>query len=229
MLSVVIPCYNEEEALGAVLKSIPDIVTEVIVVDNASTDNSRKIAEFHGAKVVIEPHKGYGAALHAGITQATGDMVAFFDGDGSYPVESLKECLATMQKNDWDFLSGCRFPLLNANPKVMPWPNRMANVLVSWWTRLLFGIKITDTQTGYMIFKRKIWPEIETKNTGMGFSQEIKIRAWLLNPSKCGEVHIYYHVRVGESKFNKLQDGPKNFKDLMALHSLLKKQGKILK
>lgn len=79
---IVLPCLDEAEALPYVLKRMPDD-WPVIVVDNGSTDDTAAVARGHGARVVVEPRRGYGAAVHAGLEAATGEFVAFLDGDGS--------------------------------------------------------------------------------------------------------------------------------------------------
>ena len=84
-ISVVIPCYNEEDGIGVTLADMPDVVDEVMVVDNNCTDRTAEIATAMGAKVVCEPKPGYGAAYKAGFLAATGDIIVTMDGDATYP------------------------------------------------------------------------------------------------------------------------------------------------
>ena len=88
-ISLVIPCYNEEEGLRQLLPKIPAIVDEVLIVDNASTDNTARVARELGARVVEEKIKGYGRAYKTGFKNATGDIIITMDGDGTYPPESI--------------------------------------------------------------------------------------------------------------------------------------------
>ena len=84
-ISVVIPCFNEEEGIAHVLRGLPDYVDEAIVVDNNSTDGTAEVARELGARVIHESCKGYGSAYQAGLPAATGDIIATVDGDGTYP------------------------------------------------------------------------------------------------------------------------------------------------
>ena len=208
-ISVVIPCYNEAQALPAILSAIPKSISEVIVVDNGSTDDSGQIAQKFFARVVHENIKGYGSAILTGIQHASGDIIALFDGDGTYPIEDFMKALIFMRDHDLDFLSGCRFPLSDET-KAMPIVNQWANHGISWLTAILFRIHLKDSQSGLMIFKKRLFDKIHVNNKGMGFSQELKIKAWLVNNARCSEMHIHYNSRIGESKFRKIPDGLKN-------------------
>ena len=84
-VSVVIPCYNEEDGIRVTLADMPALVDEVIVVDNNCTDRTAEVAAAMGAKVVVESKPGYGAAYKAGFGAATGDIIITMDGDATYP------------------------------------------------------------------------------------------------------------------------------------------------
>src|SRR5919197_1024137 len=102
-ISVVIPCLNEEAAVGAVVDQAFDGIRrsgrsgEVIVVDNASTDRSAEIAKAHGATVVTEPKLGYGNAYRAGLARAQGEYIVMGDADGTYPLELLGEFVSSLE------------------------------------------------------------------------------------------------------------------------------------
>ena len=117
-VSLVMPVLNEAEGLLSVLRSVPDCVDEIIVVDNGSTDASALIAREFGAKVILEPRRGYGSAIIAGLRAAEGDIMAVSDADCTYPVGRLCEALSLLCRENFDFVSGCRFPL--KNKKSMP-------------------------------------------------------------------------------------------------------------
>jgi glycosyltransferase involved in cell wall biosynthesis len=213
-LSVLIPCLNEMLGLDSVLKTLPAFIDEVIVVDNGSVDSSIEIAKKYNVKLLTEETKGYGKALLKGLRYVTGDTVAIVDGDGSYSLESLSGICNFMERDNFDFINGCRFPL--DNYKVMPLANRWGNYLISWLIRKMFEINIKDSQSGWMVFKKSILDSICLYNTGMGFSQEIKIKSWLGN-KKCAEVHIPYNTRIGKAKFKKISDGLKNLYSVFRL------------
>lgn len=213
-ISVIIPCYNEERGLKGILENKPPFVDEVIVVDNDSTDNTKDIAKKYGAIIVYEKSRGYGQAYMAGLPKTTGDIVITSDGDNSYPLSNLVTMLSYMERGDYDFVVGCRFPMVHTNAQ--PAINKIANRCISWLIRVLFKINLTDSQSGMMAFKKSVLDEIKVQNTDMGFSQEMKIKAFLNPKIKCGEVHIFYLKRLGEVKFKKVNA----VKNLFAVLSL---------
>ncbi len=221
-VSIVIPCLNEAQALPVVLESIPEYITEVIVVDNGSTDNSAEIAARYPVRLIRQEIRGYGAALSKGIQYAAGDIIILLDADATYPMRDLEEALALMEKKQLDFVSGCRFPAAYAN-KAMPFINKLGNRLISRLIGVLFKVQIRDSQSGLMLFKRQILDKIKIENKGMGFSQELKIKAWRLSPARCAEVAISYNLRIGTSKFRIMPDGLKNFLALFNLYIKIKK------
>jgi len=195
---LVLPCYNEEKGLLEIFNKKPALIDEVIVVDNNSTDGTADIARRFGAKVLFIKEKGYGLACRNGISRQSPDgIIVMMDGDNSYPVSEIEKLLNFMEKNNYDFLSGCRFPL--TDKKAMPLIKRLSNGFISHLIRILFSIKLIDSQSGMLVFKGRLLKEILSFNPGMGFSQEIKIK---------------YSVRSGEVKFRSLQDGIKVLCDL---------------
>src|SRR6266436_97357 len=110
-LSVVIPCYNEEDGVREVMGRMPAVVDEVVVVDNNCTDHTAEVAIALGARVVAERTPGYGAAYKAGLRAATGDVIITLDGDGTYPPEEIPRLVDQLAERGWDFLSASRFPL----------------------------------------------------------------------------------------------------------------------
>jgi len=214
-VSILLPCYNEEAGLKNTLGSVPPFVDEVIVIDNGSSDNTAQIARSYNARVLVENQKGYGRALLEGLKHATGQLIVIMDADDSYPVSTLEQICVYMGKDKLDFVSGCRFPLTNS--KAMPFINIIGNYFISCLIRSLFKIKLRDSQSGMMVLKKNIFSRIEVSNCGMGFSQEIKIKAWSDPGINCGECHIPYFPRVGKVKFNKIKDGTNNLCGVLAL------------
>jgi hypothetical protein len=104
----------------------------------------------------------------------------------------------------------------------MPFINRFANYFISWAVRIIYKIDLKDSQSGLMIFRKNILGKINVFNPGMGFSQEIKVKAWLNNGIICGEKNISYHKRLGTVKFRKIRDGYRILFDIFRLFSELK-------
>jgi glycosyltransferase involved in cell wall biosynthesis len=214
-VSIIIPCLNEEVGLRILLPTIPDFIQEIVLVDNGSHDTSARIAQQYKAKIISEPTKGYGNAILRGIENSVGKIIVIIDGDGSYRLQNLRELCTYMEEKNIDFVSGCRFPL--SNSCAMTPLNILANYFISWLGRILFHFQILDLQSGMMIFKRDILNKIKVGNAQMGFSQELKIKAWIHNEIKCCELRIDYHPRAGKVKFRKLRDGMSNLYSLFAL------------
>ena len=212
---MVIPCYNEEEGLRRVIPSLPESIDEIVVVDNNSTDATAAVARELGARVVFEKRRGYGAAYKAGLPAVTGEITVTMDGDGTYPVEQIEECVDFLLDNDLDFVSACRFPL--RDPRAMNLSNKIGNSVLTLATLLLFMRAIRDSQSGMWIFKSAIYPRLAPKSDGMPLSEEIKIAAIRDRRIAFGEYNVNYHPRIGEVKLQKWRDG---FQNLLYLFKL---------
>lgn len=206
-ISVVIPCYNEEDGVRHVLEGMPKYVDEMVVVDNNSTDRTGEVARSLGARVVVEKRAGYGAAYKAGLPAATGDIIATLDGDGSYPSDAIEPLVIRLLDAKLDFISGCRFPL--ANTKAMPVTNQIGNSVLTLAMFVLFGKPVKDSQSGMWVFRRAVLDQLKLTSDGMPLSEEIKIEV-LLKKLKFEEVHIRYLERIGEVKLRKWRDGWEN-------------------
>ncbi len=214
-ISVVIPCYNEEEGVALVIRSLPAFIDEVVVVDNNSTDKTAEVARELGARVVFEKQKGYGAAYKAGLPAVTGDITVTMDGDGTYPVEQIGECIDHLLEKEIDFVSASRFPL--KDKEAMNLSNRIGNAVLTLATLILFMRGIKDSQSGMWIFRSNIYPKLGVRSDGMPLSEEIKIAAIRHPEIKFDEYHVNYHPRVGEVKLNKWRDGFRNLLYLVKL------------
>ncbi len=207
-LSVVIPCYNEEEGVRRTIEMLPDCVDEIVVVDNNSTDRTADVARELGARVVFEKRKGYGAAYKAGLPAVTGDVTITLDGDGTYPAEQIPELVDHLVDAELDFVSASRFPL--QNPRAMNRSNRIGNWILTVGMMLLFGRVVRDSQSGMWVFRSEIYPLMHLTSDGMPLSEEIKIEAIRHPRIRFGEYHVNYHPRVGEVKLEKWRDGIRN-------------------
>ena len=206
-LSVVIPCYNEEDGVREVIGRMPRSIDEIVVVDNNCTDRTAEVARSLGARVVAESTPGYGAAYKAGLHAATGDVVITLDGDGTYPPEEIPRLVDEMIDRGWDFLSASRFPLTDG--KAMHLSNRLGNWVLTVAAAVLFFKPIRDSQSGMWVFRRPVLARLRLTSDGMPFSEEIKLEA-LLRGVRFGEGHIPYGARIGEVKLQKWRDGWEN-------------------
>jgi len=205
-ISVIIPTLNEEASIGHVLDKIPKAHKyewEIIIVDGNSKDRTREIATEKGAKVIVEKRKGYGRAYKTGFAAATGDIIVTLDGDDTYPAEKISELVDYLISKDLDFISCERFSMMQKG--AMSLTHKVGNKILTWTTRLLFGVKIKDSQSGMWVFRREILKNLNLTSDGMPFSEEIKIEAW--KKFRCEEVPIEYRERKGEVKLNTWKDG----------------------
>ncbi len=212
-VSVIIPTLNEEESIGHVLDKIPRdprYQWEIIIVDGNSQDRTRDIARQKGARVIVEKRKGYGRAYKTGFAHATGDIIVTLDGDDTYPAERIPELVEYLIKNNLDFISCERFSRMQKG--AMSLTHKFGNWVLTVTTRILFGVKIKDSQSGMWVFRRKILKDLNLTSDGMPFSEEIKIEAW--KRFRCEEVPIEYRERKGEVKLNTWNDGLRNLKFL---------------
>jgi glycosyltransferase involved in cell wall biosynthesis len=207
-ISVVIPCYNEEEGIRAVIRRLPDCVDEIVVADNNSDDRTAEVAASLGAKVVQEMRRGYGAAYKTGLAAATQDVVVTMDGDGTYPPEAVPELVGFLAERKLDFISAARFPL--SDPKAMGFANRMGNWFLTFVAWVLFGTKMADSQSGMWVFRRAVLGLLDVTSDGMPFSEEIKIEAIRHPRVRFAEYHIDYRPRIGEVKLRRWRDGWEN-------------------
>lgn len=220
-ISVIIPCYNEEESIAKVIRSVPAGVGEIIVVDNNSRDRTAEIARGLGARVVPEPRQGYGNALKAGFRAAAGDTIATLDGDGQYPAEMIIELAGRLEAEGLDFISASRFPL--RDPDSLSAVRVMGNRLFTFAANMLFGLKLSDSQSGMWVFRRTILDVISLESGDMPLSQEIKIRVACDPRFRFAERSIPYRPRMGSSKLIPVKHGFINLWALLKLRVTLRR------
>jgi len=207
-VTVVIPCLNEEEGIKSVLSARPEWVDETIVVDNGSTDRTVEVAESFGAKVIPEKIRGYGSAYRTGFDNVQTDVICCMDGDHTYPIQDLDRLMNVFLKYQVDFLSCCRFPILN--PEAMSFKHWIGNKLLSFTMALLFRYPIEDSQSGMWVFKKRVLEHVKLTSTGMPLSEEIKIEVIKNKNLTFKEEHIKYSAREGEIKLRPYRDGIRN-------------------
>ena len=221
-ISVVIPCLNEEAAVGAVIDQAWEGIRrsgrpgEVIVVDNASTDRSADVAAEHGAVVVREERPGYGSAYLAGLAVARGEFVVMGDADETYPLLDLAPFVERLAAGD-DLVMGSRFEG-TIHGEAMPWLNRhVGNPILTGLLNLLFGVKVSDAHCGMRAVRRDALTTLDLHSTGMEFASEMVFKAFR-RKLRVSEIPIDYYPRVGESKLNRFGDAWRHVK-FMLLYS----------
>ncbi|GAA4735730.1 glycosyltransferase family 2 protein [Amnibacterium soli] len=193
-VDVVLPCLDEAAALPGVLGALP-AGYRAIVVDNGSTDGSADVARAHGAVVVHEARRGFGAAVHAGVEAAEADLVAILDADGSLDPGDLPRLAAPVLAGEADLVLGRRRPVPRS-----AWPlhARTANRALAGAIRRATGVRLHDL--GPMrVARRADLLALDLRDRRSGYPLEM-----LLNASRAGlrirELDVPYRPRVGRSK-----------------------------
>ncbi len=200
-VAVIIPAYNEEKSIGKVVKDIPtNIVEEVIVVNNNSTDRTAEIAGNAGATVLNETFQGYGAACLTGIEYCKGknfDVIVFMDGDYSDYPEEIKLLLDPIEKENYDFVLGSR--VLGEREKgALPFQSRLGSIIAGFLINIFWGMKFTDLGPFRAIKFDKLL-ELEMKDKWYGWTVEMQIKA-AQKKYKVKEIPVRYRKRIGKSK-----------------------------
>ncbi|HPE82126.1 MAG TPA: glycosyltransferase family 2 protein [Aequorivita sp.] len=201
-ITVIIPAFNEEASIGKVIAEIPEMVSEIIVVDNNSTDTTAKVAKEAGATVLFEKNKGYGNACLKGlqyISQAKEkpDIVVFLDGDYSdYPSE-LTKIVAPILEDDIDFVVGARIKELREAGS-MTFPQRFGNELATKLMMLFFNSKFTDLGPFRAIKYEKLL-QLNMQDKTYGWTVEMQLKV-LKKKYTYTEVPVKYKNRIGVSK-----------------------------
>ncbi len=190
LVTVVLPCLNEEESLPAVLAAIPTGY-QALVVDNNSTDDTAGVASRHGAAVVFEPRPGYGSAVHAGLVAATTQIVAVIDADGSMDPGDLPRLVAALDERA-DLVIGRRRPVPGLH---WPWVARVGTVVMSWRLRTRHGLPVHDIAP-MRVTRREALLNLGVVDRRSGYPLELLVRAaaagW-----RVVELDVSYGPRTG--------------------------------
>lgn len=218
-VSVVMPCLNEEEAIGTCVRQAREALEalgvpgEVVVVDNGSTDRSRELAEAAGARVVQEPRRGYGSAYLRGVEAARGRYIIMADADGTYDMALIPRFLEKLREG-YDFVNGSRVKG-EIQPGAMPWLHRWIGVpILTGILNLASGARVSDAHCGMRAISREAFPRLKLHTTGMEFASEMIIQAARAKLS-IAEVPIHYLTRRGRSKLRTFRDGWRHLRFLL--------------
>jgi glycosyltransferase involved in cell wall biosynthesis len=206
-VSIVIPVYNEKETIGSVIDQIlsvmekADILNEIIVVDDGSTDETVQIVRERAVQLVRHPfNKGYGAALKTGMRKAKYDTIAIIDADGTYPVEDLPKLVSGI--GEWDMVVGAR---VGQDAQVSPL-RKLAKWFLTQLANYLVGTPIPDLNSGLRAFKKDIAIRFyHLLPSGFSFTVTITL-ALLSNDYLVQYVPIRYYKRRGKSKIKPIRD-----------------------
>ncbi|WP_232793986.1 MULTISPECIES: glycosyltransferase family 2 protein [Pseudofrankia] len=220
LVSIVMPCLNEQESVGRCVRAAlagiaaTGLPGEVIVADNGSLDDSRRIAAEAGAWVVREPRRGYGNAYLAGFAAARGSYLVMGDSDCSYDFGEVPGLLAPLRADAADYVLGSRFTG-EILPGAMPWTHRyIGNPVLTRMLNWLFGLRTSDAHSGMRAFTRAAYERMAPCHGGMELASELIVAA-AASRLRVKEVPITYHPRSGVSKLHSLRDAGRHVRFML--------------
>ncbi|MEM6358526.1 MAG: glycosyltransferase family 2 protein [Bacteroidota bacterium] len=205
IVKVIIPAFNEQNGVGSVIRDIPKhLVKEIIVVNNASTDETERVAESAGATVLREEIKGYGRACLKGINYVSdsvdkADIIVFIDADYSDYPEEIEKLMAPIISDKADLVIGSR-ALGNLEKGSMTPQQVFGNWLATRLIKLFYNIKFTDLGPFRAIKYNKLI-ELGMVDTTYGWTVEMQVKA-AKKKFNCVEVPVTYRRRIGFSKIS---------------------------
>lgn len=186
LLSIVIPCLNEKDTIALAVKDAQKYAnecfpgqSEVIVADNGSTDGTLQILKkTRSVKIVHVPVRGYGAALHWGISKAAGKYILFGDADLSYPFSNLRKFKPLLRQNP-DLVLGSRLTGHIQKGAMPPLHRYLGTPVLTWIIRLLYRIPTTDCNSGMRLVKKQFYQQLNMRNSGMEWASELLLKTAL--------------------------------------------------
>lgn len=222
MLSVVIPAYNEEDGIAAIVERVlavePALATvgvdslECLVVDDGSRDRTAEIVEGYCPRVrlIRQQNRGYGGALKTGFGAARGELLGFLDADSTYPPEYFPQlCKAAL--NGADVVIGSRMAGASSE---MPLVRRIGNTIFATLLSFVAGVRISDSASGQRVLRREALPQLYPLPDTLDFTPAMSTRA-LHEGLQMVEVPIPYKERSGRSKLSVVRDGLRFFKSIV--------------
>lgn len=201
-IKVIIPANNEAGSIAHVIREIPKIVDETIVVDNRSTDDTSEVAKLAGATVLREDKMGYGHACLKGMEYIAGlsekpEIVVFLDGDYSDYPEELTKLVAPILNNKVDFVVGARAKSLQ-EPGSMTFQQRFGNKLATTLMKYIFGSEFTDLGP-FRAIRYSTLVTLNMQDKTYGWTVEMQLKA-LRKKVSYTEIPVRYKKRIGVSK-----------------------------
>ena len=198
-LSVIIPVFNEEKTIGLVISRVAALPlnTEIVIVDDCSTDGTRgilsKLTDVPGLKIILKnENQGKGAALRTGLEHVTGDYIIVQDADLEYNPRDIPGILQPLLRDEADVVYGSRF--IGEDQQDESWIHRMGNAVLTGASNLLSGLRLTDMETCYKAFSKKVLRDLTIEQNRFGIEPEVTAKL-ARRGYRFAEVPISYESR----------------------------------
>jgi dolichol-phosphate hexosyltransferase len=215
-ITILIPCHNEEKGIGSVIEAVPTqklkelgYVTEIIVINNHSTDQTEKIALKHQVTVISEPQKGKGFAIKKAFNSIPydTDIVIMIDGDNTYKTKEIPRLIEPIESGFCDVVIGSRLGG-KIRQHSLKLPNRIANWFYTFLVRQFYRANITDVLSGFFAWKLDVVAALNQHLDATGFEIEMEMITKMVKLGfEIYSVPITYDLRAGESKLSGFKDG----------------------
>lgn len=215
-LVILIPCYNEAKSIATVISKIPvekiqqtGLETEILVINNNSTDNTREVAERAGATVIDEHKKGKGNAMRRGFSSLPEgtEYVVMLDGDDTYDPEEIVRLVEPLQSGFCKVVIGSRLSG-RIRPGAMNFVSRLGNWGFTNLVRITHNVAVTDVLTGYFAWTREAIDDLSPHLRSSGFAIEMEMITRMARMDyEIFSVPISYNPRIGESNLRPIYDG----------------------
>jgi glycosyltransferase involved in cell wall biosynthesis len=206
-IAIGLPAYNEEKNIASIIIKLKQITNTIIVCDDGSSDLTSKIASELGATTIVhQKNMGYGAAtasLFSKAMEMNADVLVTFDADGQHRIEDIKTVLEPINKDEADIVIGSRFLGEDTN---VPRYRKLGIKTITGLTNVTTGTNITDAQSGFRAYNKKVLESISPTESGMGVSTEILIKA-AKNKFRLAEVPITILYEGETSTHNPISHG----------------------
>ncbi len=199
-VAAIIPAYNEEKSIAKVIRDIPSVISEIIVVNNNSSDRTAEAAVLAGATVLFEEMQGYGAACLKGIEYCKNknfDIIVFLDGDYSDYPEETYDFIDRIKNENYDFVIGSRI-VGKSEKGALPFQSRIGNTIAGVLINFFWKVKYTDLGPFRAIKFDKLL-ELNMNDKWYGWTVEMQIKA-AQKKMKIIEIPVKYRKRIGKSK-----------------------------
>lgn len=178
-VTVAIPALNEEATIAAIVREAAPYAEEVLVLDGHSTDATRREAEQAGARVVLDPGRGKGAALRCALSEASGDVVVFMDADGSHEASDIPRLVAPIREELADLVVGCRMTggSDELHGDLFKFTRLIGSEIITMVINYRWNVRLTDVQNGFRAIRRDAGLVLGMREDRFAIEEEMVMRA----------------------------------------------------